>query len=358
MANIIGTKEGGIFSVVMPVYNKQPHLARSIRSVLSQSVSNFEFIIVDDCSTDNSLEEAKRLADQHTRIFKRSAPGPGGYAARNLGVEMARATWVAFLDADDEWRPEHLAVLRDIITQVPDAVIVGSAWETRGEESEDTQIHSNGGAHPHSAERLDLSDFLRANLDGDPPFWTSAVAIRRETLISIGGFPEGKALRGGDVDTWLRAMAAGRVGARGRRRTAIYHRDSVNMVTRTQSFSGDAELSTIAALIKQEDLFEMRQMLRSYANMRMIAGYIQASFAVKKMETNLRRYLYTNSLTLKQRLFLALTTLPPQIWKLVYRIFRITRGLSLSRRRLGSAGNALQVSKHRAAAVSSESEKA
>lgn len=110
-----------MFTVVIPVYNKQPHLERSIGSALRQTFQNFELILIDDASTDRSFVEAERLADERTRILKRDEPGPGGYAARNLGVEHARGEWVAFLDADDEWHPEHLEELASLRTEVPDA---------------------------------------------------------------------------------------------------------------------------------------------------------------------------------------------------------------------------------------------
>jgi len=108
-------KTGPFFSVIIPVYNKGPHIHHSISSVLNQTFQDFEIILIDDASTDNSLEEIRKFTDPRIRILNRSEPGPGGYAARNLGIKEANAEWVALLDADDIWYPEHLGTAKGLI---------------------------------------------------------------------------------------------------------------------------------------------------------------------------------------------------------------------------------------------------
>jgi len=98
-------KQKPFFSIVIPVHNKAPYLGRSIGSVINQNFTDFELILIDDASADRSLVEMQKFADPRIRILHRDAPGAGGYAARNLGVMEAKAEWVAFLDADDEWLP-------------------------------------------------------------------------------------------------------------------------------------------------------------------------------------------------------------------------------------------------------------
>ena len=114
------TKIVPFFTAVIPVYNKGPHVARAIKSVLDQTFQDFELVLVNDASTDNSLAEMKRFADPRIRILHRDSPGTGGYAARNLGIGEAKAEWVAFLDADDEWYPKHLERMKEIIAKFPD----------------------------------------------------------------------------------------------------------------------------------------------------------------------------------------------------------------------------------------------
>jgi glycosyltransferase involved in cell wall biosynthesis len=97
------------FSVIVPVYNKEKYVSRAISSILNQSFDDFELIIICDPSSDNSNLEVLKFHDSRIKIFNREIPGPGGYAARNLGIENSNGKWIAFLDADDEWYSNHLS---------------------------------------------------------------------------------------------------------------------------------------------------------------------------------------------------------------------------------------------------------
>src|SRR5690606_15386486 len=110
-----------MFSVIIPVYNKLPHLDRSVQSVLNQTYSNFELILVDDASTDGSREKLRTFSDERIKVYYRDHPGAGGYAARNLGIEKATYDWISFLDADDEWTPDYLLTVSEIIKEQKDA---------------------------------------------------------------------------------------------------------------------------------------------------------------------------------------------------------------------------------------------
>ena len=117
-----------MFTVIIPVHNKAKHLKRSLESVLSQTYSHFELIVVDDASTDESLNILQSYSDPRIRIFRRKTPGAGGYAARNLGIREAKFGWVAFLDADDEWDKARLGYLAELSRNFPDAKILSSGW--------------------------------------------------------------------------------------------------------------------------------------------------------------------------------------------------------------------------------------
>ncbi|HKO97823.1 MAG TPA: glycosyltransferase [Pyrinomonadaceae bacterium] len=95
-------------SVVLPTYNRAQTLERSIRSVLNQTFTDFELIIVDDGSTDESNSILRKFADL-TNVILASRPRRGCSAARNYGIRVARGRYVAFQDSDDEWMPDKLA---------------------------------------------------------------------------------------------------------------------------------------------------------------------------------------------------------------------------------------------------------
>jgi len=113
------------FSVIIPLYNKESHIQRAIKSVLAQTYPHFELIIVDDGSTDGSFETASDIQDARIRIIRQENRGVS--AARNRGVAEAKYDWVAFLDGDDEWLPDFLMQMYKLCNDFPGYGIYGSA---------------------------------------------------------------------------------------------------------------------------------------------------------------------------------------------------------------------------------------
>ncbi|MEM7120929.1 MAG: glycosyltransferase family A protein [Pseudomonadota bacterium] len=224
------------FSVVIPVYNKEPHVARAIASVLNQSCPPREILVIDDASTDRSIEIIAEMAGDKVRMLERDTPGPGGYAARNLGIKEATSAWIAFLDADDAWKPDHLATLDATLETAPDTVgcaFVGNL--VRSSSDDDAMADTVTRMPVCETTHLDFDDFLRLWLAfEDSPVHTSGTAIKRSVLLDVGGFPEGRCERGGDKDLWLRTCAATEALAIAKV-TSIYYRDAINMVTRQAS---------------------------------------------------------------------------------------------------------------------------
>jgi glycosyltransferase involved in cell wall biosynthesis len=119
-----------VISVVIPVSDKAPHIGAALESVLAQDYAPHEILVIDDASRDGSRTVVEGYPDPRIRLLSRTERGPGGYAARNLGIGEARGDWIAFLDADDLWYPQHLRVLSGLIaTAAPDVVCVFSGWE-------------------------------------------------------------------------------------------------------------------------------------------------------------------------------------------------------------------------------------
>jgi glycosyltransferase involved in cell wall biosynthesis len=113
-------------SVIVPLFNKTAYIERALRSIASQTLSDFEAIVVDDGSTDGGDQIVARFPDSRFRLIRQANAGPG--AARNRGVTEARAPYLAFLDADDAWLPAYLETGVRILEEHPAAVSVSSAW--------------------------------------------------------------------------------------------------------------------------------------------------------------------------------------------------------------------------------------
>ena len=126
MENRISVKNIQI-SVVIPLYNKCETIGRALESVFSQIVQPFEIIVVNDGSTDGSETLVKQINHPLIRIFNQTNSGVS--AARNKGIEMAKGEWIAFLDADDEWRSEFLKTMQMLAFTYPQCHVVGSAYE-------------------------------------------------------------------------------------------------------------------------------------------------------------------------------------------------------------------------------------
>ncbi|MEH6592457.1 MAG: glycosyltransferase family A protein [Halioglobus sp.] len=176
-----------MFSVIIPLYNKQEYIRRCIDSVLSQTFTDFELIVVDDGSTDGSIDIVRSYSDRRIKILAQENTGAG--EARNLGINAGLGTWVAFLDADDAWTPEHLGELYSLITGFVNAGIVS----TRSTEIQTDKFSSE--LKKISVSRFRFPKFKHAYVDyftftaKNPGFiHSSSVAIRKPVFGEVGFF--------------------------------------------------------------------------------------------------------------------------------------------------------------------------
>jgi glycosyltransferase involved in cell wall biosynthesis len=119
-------------SVIIPAWNRASTIARAVGSALAQSIAPLEVLVVDDGSTDGTAAEAAALAARDPRV--RYLPGDanrGGAAARNRGMDAARGEFLAFLDSDDEWRPEHLERSLDVLERRRECALVFGPFEVQ-----------------------------------------------------------------------------------------------------------------------------------------------------------------------------------------------------------------------------------
>jgi succinoglycan biosynthesis protein ExoO len=258
---------GGL-TIVMPLFNKGAHVERAVQSVLDQAGGFDALVIVDDGSTDDGPERVRRINDDRITLLHRSPPGPGGYLARNLGIRHASTEWIAFLDADDTWQPDFTQAMSALIARFGDSA--SCAFTSYNIKNQDGAIRQQPLGAAHSGRDpmlLSCEDYLEHWLrHGDAPMWTGAIAIRRQTLLDAGLFPEGRCRRGGDKDLWLRVLNLTPAVFDPQPR-ATYHRDSDNMVTRNvKPDSQHCVVQTIAGLRKQSSA-RCRALLESVSNL-------------------------------------------------------------------------------------------
>lgn len=199
-----------MFSVVIPLWNKRPTIAATVASVLAQSWRGFELVVVDDGSTDGGIDRLAAYGDSRIRIIVQANAGPG--AARNTGIEAARHDWIAFLDGDDIWLPDHLAELDRIRTEFPRAGLIGTSFVCAGEDGECRLPARAGG-------RIEAINYFERVGDGGWPICSSSSAIPKSSYSALGGF--GNAPVGQDMEYWVR-IALERPVAMSRRVTAVY----------------------------------------------------------------------------------------------------------------------------------------
>lgn len=178
-----------LISVVVPAYNREASIGRSIHSVLRQTWPNMEIIVVDDCSEDGTVAVVEAIGDPRIRIVRMERNG-GPSVARNRGIAEANSRWVAFQDSDDEWLPDKLSQqMARIKAMGPDCVAVycGMAVEGGLNDSKDARLHVR--YLPRSDIRRTEGD-VREVLDSTSLVSTQMLIARKDALLAIGGFDE------------------------------------------------------------------------------------------------------------------------------------------------------------------------
>lgn len=183
------------FSVVIPLYNKEHYIEKTLQSVLKQTYQNFEILVVDDGSSDNSLAAARKIVSEKIRIIEQ--PNQGVSVARNTGILNAKGAYIAFLDADDEWRENYLETIHELTEGYPQSDIFVTAYAVdmgNGKVNLSRQLEPEMGC---------LESYWLTLAKGYDFVWTSATTIHREALINAGCFKPGEKI-GQDLDMWAR----------------------------------------------------------------------------------------------------------------------------------------------------------
>lgn len=185
------------FSVIIPLYNKEKYIANTLKSVLAQTFQDFEVIIINDGSTDNSLEVVRTFDDSRIKIFEQENQGLS--ATRNKGTKLASANFIAFLDADDIWKPSFLSTIKTLIENFPNAGLFATNYE---------ELYPNGVSNIYKNRLIInnigiIEDFFKVSI-GASIYYPSSFCAKKEVFETIDGFNE-KITFSEDIDFNIRA---------------------------------------------------------------------------------------------------------------------------------------------------------
>ncbi|HET8810481.1 MAG TPA: glycosyltransferase family 2 protein [Flavobacteriaceae bacterium] len=208
------------FSVIIPLYNKANYIENTLRSVLAQSFSDFEIVMVNDGSTDNSLEKVREIHDDRIKLIDQK--NQGASIARNHGIERAKGKYIVFLDADDYWYPNHLKVLQQLILKFPKAGLHCNNYEIyRGN---GLTVAANFTLENPKKQQI-LTDYFLGSI-ADPIVIMGNFAVSKNDFHTIGKFDP--LLRTGqDIDFFVRAALKTAI-AFNPKITMRYHKQSEN----------------------------------------------------------------------------------------------------------------------------------
>jgi glycosyltransferase involved in cell wall biosynthesis len=237
------SKKTPFFSIVIPLFNKEKHVLGTIYSVLSQTIQDFEIIVVNDGSTDSSSDVVNSVNDPRVKLIEQCNAGVS--TARNRGVEESSAKYIVFVDADDRWLPDFLYNICELISKFPNCGMYATAYRIRNTDGEEKSINIQG---VRSDKKYTvIPSYFKSVAYGDNLVWSSAVCIPKEVFTTNNiRFPVGEAY-GEDQYVWARVATQYEV-AYCQAESAIYDRDVEN--------------NTMNAIQEQLDPYKSLYMLR------------------------------------------------------------------------------------------------
>lgn len=210
-----------MISVVIPLYNAGGTVERTLRSVLAQTFTDYEIVVVDDGSTDDGAAKVLAMEIPNLRLIRQENAGVS--AARNRGIAEARGEFVALLDSDDEWHPEYLQTQDEMTRKYPECDVFATQFEYHMPNGDmvPAEVHKVA----FTGEDGIISNYFEVASCSQPPVWTCAVMARKEAFENVGGFPIG-IKSGEDLLTWARLSLRYRI-AYSKRVLAYYNRPAI-----------------------------------------------------------------------------------------------------------------------------------
>lgn len=302
-----------MISIVIPLYNKEKQISNTLYSVIQQTFHEFEIVIVDDGSTDNSVNIIQSIHDHRIRIIQQQNKGVS--AARNRGIKEAQYDLIAFLDADDEWKPTYLETQYKLYKKYPECSIFTCNYEFKDDNERiyPTIIRKL----PFNSEDGIIYNYFEIASYSHPPITSISIMVKKNAIQSIGGFPLG-IKSGEDLLTWAR-LACHYSIAYTKKPQAIYNLgegyNKRNLPPRRQDKGDPVGKGLIEIYKKYPKTPGIRTYISHWHKMR-------ASVAIRygeKKETikEILKGLYYNPINYKLILLLPLVIIPSKIRKII-----------------------------------------
>lgn len=247
-----------MFSIVIPLYNKELSIQNTIQSVLEQTYQEFEIIVVDDGSTDNSAERVREISDPRIKLVQQKNQGVS--AARNHGIKESKFEWIALLDGDDLWEPNHLDEVLKMMREFPDEKVYVTSFKY----SHNQAMYK----HDRPSPIFKIENYFKEALK-EKLVWTSIVVIHKSCFDKVGMFNE-KLSYGEDLELWAR-LARYFTIIKSSKITAIYQIEAENRSN--QSFNIKKSRVYHLDISNIEDRDEYKYQKRSIINS--LRGYLR-----------------------------------------------------------------------------------
>ena len=223
-------------SVIIPTYNRGNFILSAIESVLAQNYRNFEIIVVDDGSTDDTQIQLKKFTDKIKYFYQ---PNQGISSARNTGIRFAQGEYIAFLDSDDLWLGDKLMIQTQILDSDPSLALTYASMLIFDEK---------GHYHGRKPSKISGSNFQEL-IEKGGHFPTSTVMIRKRCFKRAGLFDENLSLLE-DFDMWLRISRLYRIGPIVEQPLGIYRWHEYNIILDEQNMY-ESQIKLYQKILKQ-----------------------------------------------------------------------------------------------------------
>lgn len=259
------------FSVIIPLYNKENYIENTLKSVLQQTFDNFEIIIVNDGSTDNSEQKILNFNDSRIRYY--SKINEGASKARNFGIEKAKADYICFIDADDYWYPEFLSTFHSVILNHKTQKVFSCAIEI-----ETYKKKFQGQYSIQTKSGVQIVDYFKSSLKNSI-ISTSSVVLHKDIFKKVGVFdPTIKS--GQDTDLWIR------VGL-------DYNIVFINIVLATYVFDEKSLSRSVKDFNKSLKFEKYAEFEKTNKDLKKFLDYNRVSLAIKaKLQSDYGKFIY------------------------------------------------------------------